>query len=240
MKKLIALLLLMPPLLVHASGVEVKLKHVDIDLADNETLKRGAQHYVEYCLGCHSSKHIRYSRIAKDLKMTKQQVLELAPAGAGIYDSMISAMDPNDAKQWFNGAPAPDLSLIARSRGPEWLYTYLHSFHVDDKKPMGSNNLLFKDVSMPNVLYELQGRQELTFSDLGKTRISTGLKITEVGALSAQEFEQFTRELVTFLVYVGEPSKLERLTMGKYVLLFILLFIFVAYLLKKEYWKDIH
>ena len=114
------------------------------------------------------------------------------------------------------------------------------SFYVDTKKHLGSNNALFKDVSMPNVLYSLQGRQEASYKMIGNTNVFTGLQLTQAGTLSEAEFNEFTNELVNFLVYVGEPSKLQRVTMGKYVLLFILLFIFVAYLLKKEYWKDIH
>lgn len=239
MKKIIALLLL-HPLIIHASINTIKLDEVDIDLANTATLKRGAEHYVKYCLGCHSAKYMRYSRIAEDLNLDKKQILSLAPKGASIYDAMNSAMSPKDAKKWFGGVNAPDLSLIARSRGADWIYTYLRSFYADASKHLGTNNLVFKDVGMPNVLYALQGKQELTCEDSNNSRIYTCLKITQVGTLNATEFNQFTAELVNFLVYVGEPSKLERVTMGKYVLLFILLFIYVAYLLKKEYWKDIH
>ncbi len=158
----------------------------------------------------------------------------------GIVCRMGKRSNLSRAKQWFGGASAPDLSLIARSRGADWLKTYLKSFYVDDKKPLGSNNALFKDVSMPNVLYNLQGRQEASYKMIGNTKVFTGLQLTDAGTLGEAEFDQFTDELVNFLVYVGEPSKLQRVTMGKYVLLFILLFIYVAYLLKKEYWKDIH
>lgn len=240
MQKLIALLLLLQPLLIHAAANGVKLDSVDIDLANSASLTRGAEHYVKYCLGCHSVKHIRYSRIAKDFRLSKTQALAIAPEGAGIYDPMHSAMNPKDGEKWFGGALAPDLSLIARSRGADWLYTYLRSFYIDDSKYLGANNLVAKDIGMPNVLYNLQGRQEPIYKKVGNAQIVTALQITQAGVMNKTEFDQFTKELVGFLVYVGEPSKLERITMGKYVLLFILLFIFVAYLLKKEYWKDIH
>jgi ubiquinol-cytochrome c reductase cytochrome c1 subunit len=240
MKKLIALLLLLNPLFIQASVDGIELDEIDVDLSDSAALTRGAEHFVKYCLGCHSAKHIRYSRIAKDFDLTKTEILVIAPEGTGIYDPMHSVMSPENAEIWFGGAIAPDLSLVGRARGADWLYTYLKSFYVDESKSLGTNNLVFKDVGMPNVLYNLQGRQEATFKETGGTRINTGLQITKAGTLSEEEFDKFTQELVGFLVYVGEPSKLERITMGKYVLLFILLFIFVAYLLKKEYWKDIH
>lgn len=240
MKKLIALLLFMQPLLIHAAANGIALDKVNIDISDSEALMRGANHYVKYCLGCHSAKHIRYSRIAKDFDLSKNQIMTIAPEGAGIYDPMYSAMDADDGEKWFGGAVAPDLSLIARSRGADWLYTYLRTFYADESKYLGTNNLTFKNVGMPNVLYNLQGRQELIFKNIGNSQINTGIQITQAGTMSKAEFNQFTKELVSFLVYVGEPSKLERIALGKYVLLFILLFIFVAYLLKKEYWKDIH
>ena len=240
MKKIITLLLLLQPLVIHAYSSEIKLDEVDIDLTDYAALKRGAEHYATYCLGCHSAKHIRYLRIAEDFNLDQEQVLkDIAPEGAIIYDSMRSAMNVNDAEIWFGTKP-PDLSLIARSRGADWLYTYLRGFYADDSKPLGTNNLVFEDVGMPNVLYTLQGKQELAYKQIGDTKVYTGLKITKPGKLSEGEFNQFTTELVNFLVYVGEPSKLQRVTMGKYVLLFIFLFIVIAYLLKKEYWKDIH
>jgi len=221
-----------------ASG-KTELMHADIDLSDNVSLKRGAEHYVTYCLGCHSAKHIRYLRIAEDFELNEDVVLkDIAPVGASIYDSMLSAMDKHDSKRWFGNVP-PDLSLIARSRGSDWLYTYLKSFYRDNTKTHGTNNALFKDVGMPNVLWKLQGEQVPRYSD-AENQIISSLSLARPGELSPSEFDTVVTDLVNFLDYVGEPAKLKRQQMGKYVLFFILILGFIGYLLKKEYWKDIH
>ena len=240
MKKLSALLLFLLPVAIQASVSNVELDEVDINLTNYASLQRGARNYATYCLGCHSSKHIRYIRIAEDFGIDKDKVLkEIAPEGASIYDSMVTAMNPHDAEKWF-GTKAPDLSLIARSRGADWLYTYLKSFYVDENKVLGANNTVFKDVGMPNVLWQLQGIQQANFVQVDGKKKLDRLVITKPGKMTEQEFDQFVTDLVNFLVYVGEPIQLERERMGKYVLFFILMFIAIAYLLKKEYWKDIH
>lgn len=239
MKKVLYTLLFLLPLTASASG-GVKLESVDINLADSASLERGAHHYVTYCLGCHSAKHIRYKRIAMDLGLDEAEILKnVAPLGAGIYDQMHSAMNSHDAEKWYGTTP-PDLSLIARSRGADWLYTYLKSFYSEPGKPTGVNNAVFKDVAMPNVFWQLQGTQEATIKTVDGQEVITELKLVESGQLTPQEFDKLVSELVNFLVYVGEPVQLERQQMGKYVLFFILMFIVLAYLLKKEYWKDVH
>lgn len=239
MKKVLYTLLFLLPLTASASG-GVKLESVDINLADSASLERGAHHYVTYCLGCHSAKHIRYKRIAMDLGLDEAEILKnVAPLGAGIYDQMHSAMNSHDAEKWYGTTP-PDLSLIARSRGADWLYTYLKSFYSEPGKPTGVNNAVFKDVAMPNVFWQLQGTQEAAIKTLDGQEVITELKLVESGQLTPQEFDKLVTELVNFLVYVGEPVQLERQQMGKYVLFFILMFIVLAYLLKKEYWKDVH
>ncbi|MGY6273912.1 cytochrome c1 [Methylomonas sp. MgM2] len=240
MKKVLSTLLLLLPLSVSASGGGVKLQSPDIDLSDSASLERGAKHYVTYCLGCHSAKHIRYKRIAIDLELDEAEILKnVAPLGAGIYDQMHSAMNGHDAAIWFGTNP-PDLSLIARSRGADWLYSYLKGFYSDPGKPNGVNNVVFKDVGMPNVFWQQQGMQEAVVKNVNGQEVVTDLKLVEPGQLSPKEFDQLVNDLVNFLVYVGEPVQLERQQMGKYVLFFILMFIVLAYLLKKEYWKDVH
>lgn len=241
MKKIIytLLLLLLLPFSVHAAG-SVNLKSVDIDLEDSDSILKGAKHYVDYCLGCHSAKHMRYKRIAIDLEVDEHEVLnQIAPEGAGIYDQMLTAMDQKDSAKWFGITP-PDLSLVARSRGPDWIYTYLKSFYVDKSKPLGVNNTVFKDVGMPNMLWKLQGIQTPVTQKVHGQDVIAFLKIDKKGALSGSEFDKMVTELVNFLVYVGEPIQLERQRLGKYVLLFLLIFTVIAYLLKKEYWKDVH
>lgn len=240
MKKIIYALLLLMPLGTLSAAGDVKLQSVDIDLTDYESIQRGAKHYVTYCLGCHSAKYMRYKRIAMDLEMDEAKMLaEIAPEGANIYDPMLTAMNAHDSRKWFGTTP-PDLSLIARVRGGDWLYTYLKGFYVDKSKPLGVNNTVFKDVGMPNMLWKLQGIQEPVIEKVHGEDVVTHLKLIEKGTQSRSEFDRTVTELVNFLVYVGEPIQLERQRMGKYVLLFLIMFGVIAYLLKKEYWKDIH
>jgi ubiquinol-cytochrome c reductase cytochrome c1 subunit len=224
----------------NASSGGVKLEEADIDLTDTVSLERGAKHYVTYCLGCHSAKHIRYKRIALDLHLDEGEILKnVAPLGAGIYDQMHSAMNGHDAEKWFGTTP-PDLSLIARSRGADWLYSYLKGFYAEPGKPTGVNNTVFKDVAMPNVFWQQQGTQVAVIKNIDGQDVVAELKLEHPGQLSPKEFDKMVNDLVNFLVYVGEPVQLERQQMGKYALFFILMFIVLAYLLKKEYWKDVH
>jgi len=240
MKKLLYILLLVVPFSVYSAGAEVELEDADIDLSDVQSLERGAKHYVTYCLGCHSAQYIRYKRIAIDLGLDEDKVLkDIAPLGAGIYDQMHSAMNSKDAAKWFGTTP-PDLSLIARARGADWLYTYLKSFYTDPSRPYGVNNRVFEDVGMPNVLWQLQGEQTAVIKKIDGKPVITKLVSKGNGKMSEKEFDRFVNDLVNFLVYIGEPVQLERKAMGKYVLFYILLFTLVAYLLKREYWKDIH
>jgi len=239
MKKVLYTLLLLLPLSVSASS-GVKLESADIDLTDSSSLERAAHHYVTYCLGCHAVKHIRYKRIAMDLHLDEAEILKnVAPLGAGIYDQMHSAMNSHDAEKWFGTTP-PDLSLISRSRGADWLYSYLKGFYADKSKPTGVNNAIFKDVAMPNVLWQLQGTQTAVTKTVDGQEVISELKLEQPGQMTPAEFDRFVNDLVNFLEYVGEPIQLERQQMGKYVLFFIFMFIVLAYLLKKEYWKDVH
>jgi ubiquinol-cytochrome c reductase cytochrome c1 subunit len=216
------------------------LQHANIDPTDNESLQRGAKHFVTYCLGCHSIKHIRYQRMSLDFGIDDKKVLtDIAPQGATIYQQMNTAMNAHDSEKWF-GIQPPDLSLAARSRSADWIYSYLKSFYADPKKPLGTNNLIFKDVGMPNVFWQLQGEQKATFKTVDGKQEIDGLIVNVPGTLSEQEFDTMVNDLVNFLVYVGEPIKLERERMGKYVLFFLSMFLLLAYLLKKEYWKDVH
>lgn len=217
----------------------VDLQQANFDPEDRGSILRGAKNFVTYCLGCHSIKHIRYQRIAQDFGIAEDKVLaEIAPQGASIYEQMHTAMNAHDSAKWF-GIQPPDLSLISRSRNPDWLYTYLKSFYVDPKKPLGVNNLVFKDVGMPNVFWQLQGEQRAKLEvDDGQEKIEE-LELVKPGTLNEEQFDQFVNDLVNFLAYVGEPVKLERERIGKYVLFFLAMFLVLAYLLKKEYWKDV-
>jgi len=239
MKKLLQICLLLIPLTTFASA-GIELESADTDLSDSKSLANGAKLYVKYCLGCHSTKYIRYLNIADDFDLEQNDVLkDIAPEGAGIYDKMLTAMNERDAKKWFGTTP-PDLSLIARSRGEDWLFTYLRSFYIDTSRPFGVNNGAFPDVGMPNPLWQLQGEQIAVFKKEHGQQVIDKLIINEKGTLSPEKFDEAVNDIVSFLVYAAEPSQVQRRSMGKYVLLFILLFGIIAYLLKKEYWKDIH
>ena len=240
MKKLITLFLFLMLSFGAYASKEMELQEADIDLTDNASLQRGAKHFVTYCLGCHSVKHIRYLRIALDVDVDQKKMLkDIAPEGASIYDQLHSAMNAHDAEKWFGTQP-PDLSLIARSRGADWLYSYLKGFYIDKSKPFGVNNTVFEDVGMPNVLWQLQGQQRPIFKTVDGQQTIDKLVIEEKGTISEQEFDLLVNDLVNFLVYVGEPVQIERQRLGKYVLFFIFMFLGLAYLLKKEYWKDVH
>ena len=239
MKNLIALFLLLLLSFGVTASENIELQKANIDLSDNASLQRGAKHFVTYCLGCHSIKHIRYLRIALDTDVDPKKILkDIAPEGANIYDQLHTAMNAHDAEKWFGTQP-PDLSLIARSRGADWLYSYLKSYYIEPKSPRGVNNLVFEDTAMPNPLWQLQGDQ---YAEPRKTiwgKEYTNLVIEKPGTLSEGEFDIFVNDLVNFLVYAGEPVQLERQRIGKYVIFFILMFLILAYLLKKEYWKDV-
>jgi ubiquinol-cytochrome c reductase cytochrome c1 subunit len=217
---------------VMAASGDVQLDHVEIDITDQASLQRGAQTFVNYCLSCHSASFMRYNRMAKDLGLTDDQVKDnLMFASDKIGDTMTIAMRAEDAEKWFGVTP-PDLSVIARARGTDWLYTYLRTFYLDDSRPMGTNNVAFKDVGMPHVLWEQQGY-------LAKNE--NGELVQEVkGDLSQHQYNEMIHDLVNFLAYISEPSKLERMALAKWVLLYLIIFFLVAYPLKKAFWKDVH
>ncbi len=224
-----------------AAAGGVNLEPAEIDLTDKASLKRGGQLFVTYCQGCHSAKHMRYSRIASDFGLDEAEVSkDLIIGRKTINGSLTTAMDANVARDWFLGVGPPDLSLVARSRGSDWLYSYLRGFYLDETRPFGVNNSVYKDVAMPNVLWELQGLQKAIFKTLDGKPVLDRFEIVEKGGMTAIEFNQAMTDLVNFLVYVGEPAKLERVRLGKYVVLYLLIFLLVAFLLKKEYWKDLH
>ena len=232
MKKLSVLLLLLPSFAMAGGGSSIPLDKAPIDLSDNESLKNGAKLFMEYCLSCHSAHFMRYKRMADDLGMSDEEVLDtLVLTGAKIHDTMKIAMPAEQAAQWFGTTP-PDLSVISRSRGDDWLYTYLRGFYKDPSRPMGVNNVVFKDVGMPHVLAGLQGNQSM--KDDG-TLVADG-----TGSMSAEEYDKAVGDLVNFLAYVGEPAKAYRMTLGWYVLGFLAILLVLSYRLKKEYWKDVH
>jgi ubiquinol-cytochrome c reductase cytochrome c1 subunit len=211
-----------------------------INLDDKDSIASGAQLFVQYCSGCHSLKHVRYSRIADDYGIDEAWLKKnIVPANQKLHDPIYTAMNTEDARVWF-GMPPPDLSLIARAKGANWLYSYLHAFYIDEKKPYGVNNLVSPDIAMPDVLAVLGGVRELNNNSSATDSIKEQLRLVKAGRLSASEFDKVVIDLVAFLAYAGEPSQSVRKSIGIYVILFLIFFTVIAYFLKKEYWRDVH
>lgn len=216
-----------------AASSGVALDHFEVDLRDQASLQRGAQIFTNYCLSCHSASLMRYNRMAEDLGMSDELVIEnLMFTTDKIGETMQVAMRPEDAKKWFGVTP-PDLSVIARARGTDWLYSYLRNFYLDETRPMGTNNPFLVNAGMPHILWEQQGF-------LKKDDDSGELSLTQEGELTPRQYDQYVGDLVNFLAYISEPSKLDRLALGKWVLMYLAFFFVIALALKKAYWKDIH
>ena len=250
MNKLVSMLavLLFAPLVALAAGDGVKLDRAPINEHDVISLQRGARHFVNYCLNCHGAGYMRYNRL-KDIGLTEQQILDnLIFTGVKVGDLMKTAMDPKDAKEWFGTAP-PDLTVTARSRashagsGADWLYTYLRGFYRDPSRPSGWNNVVYTNVAMPHVLWELQGEQVLkteTAAAPGQPVEVQKLELVRQGTLTPPEYDRLVADLVNYLDYMAEPARADRKLIGIYVLAFLAFMWVLAYLLKKEYWKDVH
>jgi len=255
-----------------SAGSALDLLDANVNLEDTASLQRGAGLYVNYCLGCHALSFMRYDRMGRDLGLTNEQVSEnLLFAADKVTAPMDISMRSEAARNWFGVTP-PDLSVISRSRGPDWLYSYLTTFHTDPNpsRPFGVNNVVFSEVAMPHALAPLQGRQEYvrgevpadarevhalglavngddilvrksaTMPDGSHVPVVDRLTVTEPGELRPGEYRKAMRDLVNFLVYVGEPSRLDRQAMGFWVVLFLIVLALIFRALYKEYWRDVH
>jgi ubiquinol-cytochrome c reductase cytochrome c1 subunit len=240
MKKILLILLSFP--LIAAASEKVALDRLP-DTSDMQaSLQRGARNFVNHCLNCHSAAYFRYSKL-QDFGLTEQQIKDnLMFTTDKIGETMKTSMDPKSAKEWFGVAP-PDLSVIARSRSADWLYTYLRGFYKDDSRPTGWNNVVFPNVGMPHVMYNLQGEQVLEVHEKeghgGEKHVEKNLKLVKPGSLTPTEYNEYTKDTVNFLAYVAEPIKETRFKMGIVVLFFLTLLFFVVYGLKKQIWKDV-
>ncbi len=238
-----------------SAGHGVALQSANVDLADKDSLQRGAKYYMNYCMGCHSLKFSRYNRVAQDIGLNADNGFSEDDVTTLLKENLIFARD-EDGKQVKTGAlmttaysekaaseafgtSVPDLSLVGRSRGADWIYSYLKGFYLDDSRPMGVNNTVFKDVGMPHVLADLQGYQTLDHHE-GDDHGAPKLTLSKPGKLSAGEYDKVVHDLTNFLAYVSEPAQLSRKMYGILTLLFLLVFFGFAYALSKEYWKDIH
>ncbi|MDK1023309.1 MAG: cytochrome c1 [Gammaproteobacteria bacterium] len=270
MKRLLAVIVASLPALVMAATSGVHLEHMTPDLEDKASLQRGVKTYLNYCMGCHSLKYQRYERTADDLGIPHEMFLEnlVFDKSIRIGALMDNAMNTKKARIWF-GTASPDLTLVTRLRGLDWVYTYLKTFYVDASRPFGVNNLVFENVGMPHIFMELQGIQirkgckelpkiaanggemrdpltskAITEEICGSEIIDRGFSPLELkpdsGKLTVEEYDQLVYDLVNFLYYVGEPSRLDRERIGVYVLFFLAFLFVFTYLLNREYWKDIH
>ena len=243
MKKLFFLLLAVPSL-AFASEAAIHLDTAPVNLNDQGSLQRGARVFVNYCLNCHSAGYMRYNRM-QDIGLTEAQIKDnLLFASDKPGSTMSVAMRTSDAKVWFGAAP-PDLSVITRSRGADWVYTYLRSFYRDDSRPTGWNNTVFDKVGMPHVMQELQGQQAAVYriektEDGKEHHVVDHFELVKPGKLTQAEYDALVGDLANYLSWMGEPAKGDRMHIGLAVLLFLSVFYVVAFYLKKEFWKDVH
>ncbi|WP_432456137.1 MULTISPECIES: cytochrome c1 [unclassified Agarivorans] len=244
MKNFFLAFVLLVPSLAFASGGNEHLDEANYDLSDKASLQNGAKLFMNYCFGCHSTQYQRYNRVAEDLGIPINLMQEnLIFTGVKPGQLMENAIPEKDAAKWFGAAP-PDLTLVARVRGADWIYTYLRSFYVDESRPFGVNNIVFPSVGMPHVLQELQGVPSAVYEqkmiDGEEHHVYVGIESDGSGEMSNDEYDQAVLDLVNFLVYSAEPIQLERKRLGYWVLGFLFIFFIVSYLLKREYWRDIH
>ncbi|CAN5338880.1 cytochrome c1 [soil metagenome] len=255
----LALVLALSPLAATARSEGGEMASAQVDLGDKASLQRGAALYMNYCSGCHSLSYQRYSRMADDLGLSKEQVEQnLIFNGARVGETMSTGLDTAQGEKWLGKAP-PDLSVVARTKeqGPDWIYNYLKSFYVDEARPTGWNNTVFPGASMPHVLWEMQGVQravtepkkaaeggefEACAQGEYQDQCITGFSIpeTQKGTQDAEQYDRTARDISAFLAYVGEPSAMKRESMGVWVVLFLAFLTLLTYLLKSEYWRDVH
>ena len=253
MKKVLIIVtsLLLPVLGWGAETLTYPNDEIEIDWDDKASMQRGARTFVNYCMSCHAASYSRFNRVGQDLGIPDEQVLEnlvfttdINGDKTKVGELMKITMTPAYAEQAFGVVP-PDLSLIARSRGVNWLYNYLRGFYVDESRPLGVNNSVFDKVAMPHVLIEMQGYQKpktvmKADGQGGEHEVIVGFELIKPGTLSKSEYDQTVHDLVAFLDYVAEPYKQTRKNVGTGVIIFLLLLFILTYFLKKEYWKDIH
>ena len=226
-----------------AGGAALQAAHTNV--GNQASLQRGAKLFMNYCASCHSMQYLRYSRMAKDLGLTEAQVMEnLNVTGAKFGETIRVAMPVADAEAFFGAAP-PDLSLTARSRGVDWIYTYLKSFYADDTRAVGWNNTVLPGASMPHVLWELQGMQRLAahgeaHEGEGGHGAGSTFELATPGSLSPVQYDEVVRDITAFMQYAAEPAALQREKYGVWVVLFLAVLTFLLWMLKHEYWRDVH
>ena len=228
-----------------AGGAAGVMQHADNDVSNINSLQRGARNFFNYCAGCHSMQYVRYSRIAEDLKIPEDLVFENFMFGQGkVGDTVKSAMTPDNAEQWFGAVP-PDLSLTARAKGTDWIYSFLQSFYQDDTRELGVNNLVLAGAAMPHVLADLQGLRKPKYKTVSdgeghEHEEFEGFEQITEGKLGEAEYAEFVRDISNFLDYAAEPMQNQRRSLGVKVLAYMALLFVLAYAMKQEFWKDVH
>jgi len=239
------LLLVTGPNAFAAGDSAMELVPANNDVSDTASLQRGARNFMNYCSGCHSAKYVRFNRMGRDLGLTEEQLIENLMFNAEVpHDTIQRTMRDDDATRWF-GKPPPDLSVVPRSRGIDYVFNFLQSFYIQSESPTGVDNILLPGTSMPDVLWDLQGYQKAIFSE-HETEDGGGTElvferfepVTE-GNISHEEFQTFVRDTVNFLDYMSEPVQLKRQAIGVWVLMFLAVFLVLAVMLKKQIWKDV-
>ena len=230
------------------AGGDWKHWHVNTDVTDLASVQRGARNFTSYCLGCHSLKYERWSRLGQDLAIPETLLQrDLIPPGDKPAQYILTTMPAADAEAWFGKTP-PDLSLMARARGPDYLYQFLKTFYLDPARQTGANNLRLPTTAMPHVLSQLEGLKVAVFKDVTRSeggevmheQVFDHFEQVAPGRLTPAQYDDFVRDTVNFLDYVGEPTQAARRALGVWVVLFLLFFTWLAYLMKREYWKDVH
>jgi ubiquinol-cytochrome c reductase cytochrome c1 subunit len=227
-----------------ASGGGVELEKSGIDPGNINSLQRGARNFMNYCSGCHSAKYVRFNTIGKYLGLSDEQLADNLMFNAEkTFETINVSMRSNDAKRWFGTAP-PDMSLMARSKGADYIFNFLQGFYVDPESPTGVDNRVLTGTSMPHVLWELQGFQKAVYSthedeDGAMVEHFDGFEPVTSGSLSDDEFDDFVRDTTNFLAYIAEPIRSDRRKLGVWVMMFLIFFLIISSMLKKQIWKDI-
>ena len=230
-------------LAIAAGGGDEQMDEAFIDPDNIPSLQRGAKNFINYCSGCHSAQYVRYNTIGKHLQLSEEQLVNnLMFNAVKTFETMRAAMPAADAERWF-GTPPPDMSLIARAKGADHIYNFLKGFYIDPDSPTGVDNRVLAGTSMPHVLWELQGYQKAVFSEItdeyGTTNHFDGFAKVTAGMMNAEEYDDFVRDTVNFLAYIAEPIRSDRRRLGKWVLIYLFVFLIIAWMLKNQVWKDI-
>ena len=228
-----------------AADNAMELAPANNDVSDTASLQRGARNFMNYCSGCHSAKYVRFNRMGRDLGLTEEQLIENLMFNAEVpHDTIQRTMRDEDAIRWF-GKPPPDLSVTPRSRGIDYVFNFLQSFFIDPESPTGVDNVMLRGTSMPNVLWEIQGYQRAIFTEHeskngdGTEMVFERFELVTEGSMSSEDFQTFVRDTVNFLDYMSEPAQLKRRAIGVWVLMFLVVFLILAVMLKKQIWKDV-